>query len=75
MQVNFLGAGYNHPVVGNSGSGIYGATDGAIKSLMAQEAGTTLLVASVPLNNKRGGAPPHAYGNLNFNNTKVDATI
>jgi hypothetical protein len=73
MQVNFLGAGYNHPAVGNTGSGIYSATDGTIKALMAQEIGTTLLVASVPLNNKRGGAA-HAYGNLKFNDTKIDAT-
>lgn len=65
MQVNFLGAGYNHPAVGNTGSGIYGATRGAINALMAQEKGTTLLVASVPLNNRRD-ASAHAYGNFNF---------
>jgi len=54
MGVNFLGAGYNNPTVGNSGSGIYSATNGAIKSLMAQEIGTTLLVDTVPINVRRG---------------------
>jgi hypothetical protein len=63
MQVNFLAAGYNNPAVGNTGSGIYGAADGVITALMAQEKGTTLLLATVPLNNK-GAAHVRGVYNL-----------
>jgi pantetheine hydrolase len=55
LGVNFLGSGYNHPAVGNSGSGIYSAETGPVEALMAQEAGTTLLIATVPLNPKKSG--------------------
>ncbi|XP_059478887.1 vanin-like protein 1 [Neocloeon triangulifer] len=84
LGVNFLGSGYNHPAVGNSGSGIYSGEKGEIVSLMAQQSGTTLLVATVPLNTrrqsrqsrraKRGAAPPAAFDLLLKNDNLRDYT-
>ncbi|XP_065341335.1 vanin-like protein 1 [Cloeon dipterum] len=53
LGVNFLGSGYNLPSVGNSGSGVYSAEQGVLASVMAQENGTRLLVARVPISPAR----------------------
>lgn len=51
MDVNLLAAGYNNPSMTGGGSGIYAGTKGPLVVIMPQNAGTKLLIATVPKKN------------------------
>ncbi|XP_047349735.1 vanin-like protein 1 [Vespa velutina] len=47
-NVNFLAAGYNNPIRGTTGSGIYFGRNGISKAIILTNRGTKLLVGEVP---------------------------
>ncbi|XP_046383173.1 vanin-like protein 3 [Ischnura elegans] len=49
LGVNLLASGFNNPMGGNGGSGIYAGGSGRLNLLMPSTAGTTLLLADVPV--------------------------
>lgn len=52
FDVNFLGAGYNWPETGSSGSGIYNGENGTLTAILPSVITSKMLIANVP--KKRG---------------------
>ncbi|KAH0549143.1 vanin-like protein 1 [Cotesia glomerata] len=65
-DVNFLGSGYNSPVTGNTGSGIYAGRNGRIIDIWSETPTNALLIAKVPkMTNGKRKEP------INQNATKI----